>query len=207
MIDQPFRDFVGALAARTPTPGGGAAAACTGAMGAALLAMALNFAKGRKGAEAADAEVDRALVKLAGCVERMTPMAERDMASFEHVAAAYKMPHDTEEMQVVRTRAIQEALASAIVVPEELLHFSRDALAAGAVVVDAVGRSIVADLGAATELLVCAARSAELLVRINSRYLHDRDVARSTAARATTLLGEVEDHAQQFRRVVEERMA
>jgi formiminotetrahydrofolate cyclodeaminase len=207
MIDQPFRDFVQSLAARSPTPGGGAAAASTAAMGVALLSMVLRFAQGRRGAEDDDRRIGAALQRLEACIERIMPMVERDMASFEHVASAYKLPHDNEELKVVRTRAIQEALAGAIIVPEELLHFVRDALAAGDEVVDTVGRSIVADLGAAAELLVGGARSAALLVRINAKYLHDREVARATVARAAELLGEVEGHATSLRRVVEERLS
>lgn len=207
MIDTPFREFVDALAARTPTPGGGAAAACTGTMGAALLAMVLRFAKGKKGAEKSEANLDRAVRKLEVCIEKMMPMADRDMASFERVASAYKLPSGTEEAKIGRSRAIQEALAGAIVVPEELLHFSRDALRAASDVADSIGRSIVADLGAGSELLVSAARAAALLVRINSKYLQDRDIAHATIERADGVLRETVELRDRLGRVVEERMA
>src|SRR5207302_1059081 len=42
-LDQPVRGFLDQLAARTPTPGGGGAAAATGAMAAGLVAMAARF--------------------------------------------------------------------------------------------------------------------------------------------------------------------
>ena len=42
-LDQPVRGFLDQLAARTPTPGGGGAAAVTGAMAAGLVAMAARF--------------------------------------------------------------------------------------------------------------------------------------------------------------------
>ena len=41
-------DFSAALAAQTPTPGGGGAAAVTGALGASLLPMAINFTLSKK---------------------------------------------------------------------------------------------------------------------------------------------------------------
>ena len=42
-LDQPVRGFLDQLAARSPTPGGGGAAAVTGAMAAGLVAMAARF--------------------------------------------------------------------------------------------------------------------------------------------------------------------
>ena len=42
-LDEPVRGFLDQLAARTPTPGGGGAAAVTGAMAAGLVAMAARF--------------------------------------------------------------------------------------------------------------------------------------------------------------------
>ena len=46
-LDQPARAFLDQLAARTPAPGGGGAAAVAGAMAAALVAMAARFSGAR----------------------------------------------------------------------------------------------------------------------------------------------------------------
>ena len=46
-LDEPVRGFLDQLAARTPTPGGGGAAAVTGAMAAGLVAMAARFSATR----------------------------------------------------------------------------------------------------------------------------------------------------------------
>ena len=43
LLDQPVRGFLDQLAARTPAPGGGGAAAVTGALAAGLVAMAARF--------------------------------------------------------------------------------------------------------------------------------------------------------------------
>ncbi|MBK8980055.1 MAG: cyclodeaminase/cyclohydrolase family protein [Planctomycetes bacterium] len=194
MIDAPFREFVDALGARTPTPGGGAAASCAGAMGAALLTMVLRFTKGRKSAPELEPALAEALTRIERSASLLLPMVERDMASFERVAAAYKLPHDTDEQKVVRSRAIQEGLAGAMVVPEELAHLVRDALEAMATVTEAVGRNILADLGTAASLLFAACRSAELLVRINAAFLHDREQARATLARMEQVVTEARKH-------------
>ncbi len=194
MIDAPFREFVDSLAARSPTPGGGAAASAGAAMGAALMAMVVRFTVGKKAHADREPELQEALQRIERCQALLLPMVERDMASFERVAAAYKLPHDTDQEKVVRSRAIQEALAGAMVVPEELIHIVRDVFAAVSRIADCVGRNIVSDLGAAAELLQSGARSAELLVRINAAYLHDRDQARATLGRVADVMKDVRSH-------------
>jgi formiminotetrahydrofolate cyclodeaminase len=205
MTDTPLRQFVQELAARTPTPGGGAAAAQAGAMGAALLTMVVRFTLGKRDRTAADEsalqEAERALIE---CTERMMPMAERDMASFERVAAAYKLPKSTEGEKVVRSRAIQEALHGAMVVPEELVYHVRDALAAMAPIADQVGRNIGADLGTGVALLYAAARSGSLLVQTNASYLLDRDHARLISGRSDELMREIRSNRDALQKRAEE---
>ena len=53
MISQSFEALVASMAAKTPTPGGGAAAAMAGSMGTSLFLMTVRFSQGKK------ANVDR----------------------------------------------------------------------------------------------------------------------------------------------------
>ena len=52
-------EFVDALAAGQPTPGGGGAAALTGSQAAALVSMVINFTVGKKKYAAVEAEMQR----------------------------------------------------------------------------------------------------------------------------------------------------
>lgn len=207
MIELPFREFIAQLAARTPTPGGGGAAAFTATMGASLCAMAVRFCAGKEAAAGREADLAAVEHALDLCIEKLLPMAERDAASFERVAEAYRLPRSDDAADAVRTRAIQEALAGASVVPEEIVCMARDALAATARVVDCVGRALITDLGAGVELLDAAARSAELLVRINASYLKDRELARVTLERVGSVVTELRGHADAVRAQVESRIA
>ncbi|MBK8099917.1 MAG: 2,3-bisphosphoglycerate-independent phosphoglycerate mutase [Planctomycetes bacterium] len=60
MLDQPFVKLIDALAARTPTPGGGAAAAMAGCMGTALFLMVVRFSRGKKANVDREGELARA---------------------------------------------------------------------------------------------------------------------------------------------------
>ena len=62
MIHQPFDQLIESLAAKTPTPGGGAAAAMAGCMGAALFLMVVRFSRGKKAN--VDREVRATLVRF-----------------------------------------------------------------------------------------------------------------------------------------------
>lgn len=191
MIEQPFAKFVESLAARTPTPGGGAAAAMAGSMGTALFLMVVRFSKGKKANVDREGDLARVESVLASHLERLMPMAERDCRSFDLVSAAYGMPKDTDEQKALREKAVQEAMRGAMVVPEETLCMVRDVFVAMEGVVACIGKAIVSDLASGAALLLASAEGAFLNVRINAAYLTDRERADRAMERATSVLLEV----------------
>lgn len=200
-----IREFVDALAARTPTPGGGSAAACAAAMGTALLSMAARFSQGKKHAEAdAEARLNHALAVLDDKREALLPMIERDAAAFERVTEAYKLPKGDAKSEEIRKRAIQESLVGAMTVPEETICLVRDVLVEFAGVIGFVGRNIVSDVGAGTSLLESAAAMARLNVQINVAYLEDRDLAAAATERVDTVSSEIAEHARRNHRAVQQ---
>lgn len=203
MIDQSFAKIVDALAQRTPTPGGGAAAALAASMGTALLLMVVRFSRGKK----ANLERDQDLARVEGLLEshllRLLPMAERDCNSFDLVSKAYAMPKGTDGEIQIRNRAIQEAMVGAMVVPEETLCMVRDVSQAMAQVIDCVGKNIVSDLASGSSLLVAAGEGAQLNVRINAAYLDNRELADGAVVRAKTLLAEIRHNHQAISAKVE----
>ena len=191
MIAQPFSQIVESLAAKTPTPGGGAAAAMAGCMGAALFLMVVRFSRGKKAT--VDREQDLARVEgvLDGHIKRMLPMAERDCRSFDLVSAAYGMPKETDQQKALREKAIQEAMVGAMVVPEETLCMVRDVFVAMDQVTGCIGKAIVSDLASGAALLLASAEGAFLNVKINAAFLTNRELADRTTDRATTVLKEI----------------
>ena len=194
MIDKTFEQLVTSLAARTPTPGGGAAAAMAACMGAALFVMVVRFARGRKGNEARERELAQVEGQLQVHLQRLLPMAERDCKSFDLVAAAYQMPKTGEEQAAMRERAVQEAMVGAMVVPEETLCMVRDVFQAVAGVVGCIGNNIISDLGTAAALLGAAAEGAHLNVRINATWLKNRDLAGKALDRSRAVRQEIQSH-------------
>jgi methenyltetrahydrofolate cyclohydrolase len=144
-LDQPVRGFLDDLAARTPTPGGGGAAAVTGALAAGLVAMAARFSDGRLPgagdlAEAAD-ELRR----------RAADLADLD-------ARAYQAVLD------LRTRA---ALHRAAVVPLEIAEIGARVAAMAVRVAETGNPNLRGDAVTGAVLAAASARSAAALVDIN----------------------------------------
>jgi formiminotetrahydrofolate cyclodeaminase len=171
VIERPFAELVASLAARTPTPGGGAAGGMAAAMGNALLLMAVRFCRGKKSNQAREGDLATAEQRLLALHAEMLTLAARDCASFEPVAKAYELPRATPQEQATRQAAIELGLLGAMTVPQETLRLVRDALAAAAAVADCAHKTIVSDLAAGGQLLRAAAEIAFLNVRINAALL------------------------------------
>ncbi len=196
MIHQSFEQIVESLAARTPTPGGGAAAAMAGSMGTALFLMVVRFSRGKKANVDREQDLARVEGQLQNHLKRLLPMAERDCRSFDLVSVAFAMAKDTDQQKALREKAIQEAMVGAMVVPEETLCMVRDVFVAMQGVTGCIGKAIVSDLASGASLLLAAAEGAFLNVRINAAYLTNRDLADSTMGRATVVLTEIRRQQQ-----------
>lgn len=207
MIQQPFEKLVESLAAKTPTPGGGAAAAMAGSLGTALFLMVVRFSQGKKANVDREGELADVEKVLADHLERLNPMAERDCKSFDLVSAAYGMKKDTDGEKELRQKAIQEALVGAMVVPEETLCMVRDVFVAMDRVADCVGKAIVSDLASGASLLLASAEGAFLNVRINAAFLANRELADSTMERARNVQAEIHRHQQKIADQVERALA
>jgi formiminotetrahydrofolate cyclodeaminase len=207
MIDQSFAELVESMAAKTPTPGGGAAAALSACMGTALFLMVVRFSRGKKATLDRDSDLQAAEARLQEHLERLMPMAERDCASFDQVSKAYGLPKESDEDKAVRSRAIQEAMVGAMVVPEETMCMVRDVLQTMSAVNDCVAKSIASDLASGAHLLLAGGEGAFLNVRINAAYLENRELAESTMQRAIAVLGEVKRYQAAIAEIVEKLLA
>ena len=194
MITQSFEQLVESLAKKSPTPGGGAAAAMAGCMGTSLFLMTVRFSQGKKANVERESDLARVEATLDDYMHRLMPMAERDCASFDLVSAAYGMPKETDEEKALRSKTIQEAMVGAMIVPEETQVMVRDVFVAMAQIVDCIGKQIASDLASGAALLLAASEGAFLNVRINAAYLTDQELATSTMTRATSVRDEIRRH-------------
>ncbi|GEM_PF-4947098 len=86
LVDKNLNEFCNALASKAPTPGGGGAAALTGALGIALCSMAGNLTLGRKKYADVEADVLSMLEKGESLRERLLALIDKDAEMFAPLA-------------------------------------------------------------------------------------------------------------------------
>jgi len=169
--------FLTELAAATPTPGGGSAAAYAAAMAAALVAMVARLTLGKKKYPEVQDRMG-ALAREADDARRLMEAAVKDDArAFEDVLAARRMVKQTPEEERARDQAIEAATSRAAAVPLSVARHATQVLEWAAEVVESGNVNAAADGASAGALARAALRAASLNVRANAQALRDASVA------------------------------
>jgi glutamate formiminotransferase/formiminotetrahydrofolate cyclodeaminase len=116
------RDFVRAVGARTPAPGGGSASALITALGAALGTMVGWVTYGKRKFEDKDAVMRRLIPPLHEAMEALIPLVDADTQAFADYLAALGLPKATEEQAARRAEAMEVGLKKAIEIPLTVLR-------------------------------------------------------------------------------------
>jgi glutamate formiminotransferase/formiminotetrahydrofolate cyclodeaminase len=198
MHDQSVDGFLGSVAAATPTPGGGSAAAHVAALGAALTQMVAGLTAGRQKHADVHDEMQRIVTDAHALRSKLTALVQRDAASFEGVQLAYRLPLGSDEQQAARATAIREALIHAAEVPLETARTAVEVAALAASVAERGNRNAVGDACVAALLAETACRATMLNVRLNVSSLDDAGTERGAelASEARSLLDAASMHAR-----------
>jgi formiminotetrahydrofolate cyclodeaminase len=167
-------EFLDDLASGAPTPGGGSAAAIMGAMGAALVSMVCRVTIGRKGHEAVAAEMEAVRDEADKLRARLTAMVAEDVAAFDGLMAAYRLPKSGEEEQRLRSAAIQSSLRAATETPLQCARACAEVVALSRRAGESGYAGVISDAGVGVLAANSALRSAALNVYINAPSLKDK---------------------------------
>jgi formiminotetrahydrofolate cyclodeaminase len=187
-LEEPLKHYTDMLGSGAPAPGGGSAAALVGALGAALNSMVANFTVGREKFAAVEADVQRLLTRseeLRAALERLT---QADTEAYGAVAAAQKLPRETDEQKTARTAAVQAALKAAAEVPREAVRAAYGVLEVAAELVEKGNPNLITDVGVAAKFGVAALECAALNVEINLAYIKDEAYNASVRAEMAPML-------------------
>jgi formiminotetrahydrofolate cyclodeaminase len=189
MITQSSIDeFLERLASADPTPGGGSAAAIMGATGAALVSMVCNVSFGKKGYESVESELRAVLAKSETLRRRLAAMVAEDVAAFDGLMAAYKLPKASDDDKAKRADAIQASLRRATEVPLDCARVCGEVIALARRAGEHGYRHVISDAGVGVSAAHAALRSAALNVFINAPALKDRDFAERSIQEIEKLL-------------------
>jgi formiminotetrahydrofolate cyclodeaminase len=161
LADRTLAELLDQIAAREPAPGGGAAAAITGATAAALVEMAAAFALGRAGAD--DGLVGGWAQRGTELRAQLLALAEADTSSYRPVLEAMRKPRDSPG----RAQAIREASSAAAGIPVAIAAACAEVAELGSAVARACSPHLVGDCTAAVVLAEGATSAAARLVELN----------------------------------------
>ncbi len=198
MLSMTVREFIAAVAAKSPTPGGGSVAGVVGALGVALGEMALNFTRGKK----KFAQHEEYHAHLSSRLEHARAMAI-DLVSDD--VAAYSLYRDAAAMAdgADKDQAMQLALSAAINVPREMAKLCLAVMQDLSELLPKCNPYLVSDLTAAAALATATVTLCDYNVRINIPQFKDRaasgEIAAQSAAdleKAKSLQASIEQQAK-----------
>jgi glutamate formiminotransferase/formiminotetrahydrofolate cyclodeaminase len=166
-------DFLEALASEVPAPGGGSAAAYTGAEAAALVAMVARLTVGRKKYAAVDEQMRAILERAEALRLSLSSAVAEDAAAFQAVMAAFKLPKETPEEQQARQQAIEAATLNAAEVPLGVARQLVEVLELALPVVESGNLNAITDGGTGAELAMAALQGAAMNIRVNLKDYRD----------------------------------
>jgi formiminotetrahydrofolate cyclodeaminase len=179
--------LLNAFSSPDPTPGGGSAAALSGAIAASLLAMVAGMAKTRNGLPAEHETLGACRHTLVDLRQTLVDLIDRDAAAYDAVVAAYRLPKATDAEKAARRAAIQGAMRVATDVPLETMRACRKLLDVAETVGACGNPNAASDVGVAVELARAGLSGAHLNVGINLDGLGDAGAASAIAAEAARL--------------------
>ena len=204
--DETVGRFLDAVAAPTPTPGGGSAAAFAGALAAALSRMVAGLARDRKGYEDQQAVLRDLESRAVRIQARLVELVDEDAKAYEAVLAAMRLPRTTDAERAERVARMQAAYQRATEVPLETMRLGVEALELAEVAADKGNRSATTDAGVAVLLSEAAIRGASLNCRVNLASIRDERVREDVEKGMTDLLARAQAVGHRAMALVEGRL-
>jgi len=168
--------FLDRLANGAPTPGGGSAAAQSGAMAAALVAMVGRLTTGKKKYADVEHRAQEIVSQADSLRGDLEAAAIHDAQAFDGVIKALRMPKDSEAEKAARFGAIERATIQAGEVPLKVAKKSAEVLELAAKISSIGNTNALSDAGVAGNLAIAALQSAALNVKVNASGLTDGEL-------------------------------
>ena len=173
LADLKVKEFTAQTASADPVPGGGSAAALSGALAAGLTQMVAGLTIGRNGFEGVENEMQRIFEEAAELRKKCLGNIDRDSDAYAGVIEAFRLPKGSDLEKKARTAAIQQALQHASRVPLETAELAARIIYLAAQVVKKGNPNAVTDGAVAGMLARTAALGGVMNVRVNLASIKD----------------------------------
>ncbi len=163
------------LAAKSPTPGGGAVAALSLAISAAQLGMVAAYTTGQKWQDV-EARMNIIGFELSKIRSQGLGLIDEDAAAFNTVGSAYKLPKDTDVEKSKRKLAIQTALLNATKPPIKTALLAANTIALAVELAEKGNPNVISDVAVGASLAKAALESAIINIEINMFSIEDETI-------------------------------
>jgi methenyltetrahydrofolate cyclohydrolase len=187
LVSLKVEDFLTNLASSQPAPGGGAAAALTGAMAAALTCMVARLTIGRERYSSNQRQMVDVRNRAEMLQSRLTALVDEDALAYHRVIEAYSLPKNSGTERDRRAAKIQDALRYAAEVALEAAETCAELIELAATGAALGNRNAASDAAVAALLADAGLRGALLNVRTNVRHVRDHLFVAAVEARLTHL--------------------
>jgi glutamate formiminotransferase/formiminotetrahydrofolate cyclodeaminase len=182
--------FADEVSSESPAPGGGSVAALSGSLAAGLSAMVANLTVGKKGYEAAWAELSVLAERAQGVKDRLVRAVDDDTDAFNAAMAAMRMPKSTPDEQAARNVALEAGYQQAARVPLQTAVACLDAMRLSLVVAEKGNANSASDAGVAALMARAGVEGAVLNVLINLGSVKDEAFKQACRSESEGLVAE-----------------
>lgn len=170
-LKAPLEKFLEDLGAKKPAPGGGSASGLSGALGAALFLMVINFTLGKEKFKVYEAELKALLEKIEKAKEEFLLLLERDIQAYLEFSRTRKKDFSSPEE---KEKTLEELLKKAAQVPLRIERLSFSLLEEGERLIPITNPLLVSDIGVGASFLFSALEGANLNVEVNLPWIKDK---------------------------------
>ena len=197
-----WNEYLEVLASKTPTPGGGSAAAVYGAIGTALGEMVGNLTSGKKKFAIYEEDVQKILARLSGARMDFIRLEKADEEAFQPLSEAYRMKAETDEEKKEKEERMEECLKAAAKVPMEVMERAVSVMDDIEFLALHGSRLAVSDAGVGIQGIRSALLGAVMSVYINTKMMKDREYAEAVNSQAELLIRKGTEQADRIYEIV-----
>jgi methenyltetrahydrofolate cyclohydrolase len=195
MAAQPYDEwsiqaYLDKLASSDPEPGGGSVAALAAALAAGLVTMVTALTLGKEKYAAVQGDMAELKDKAEKLRADLTRFVTADAEAYAQVAAAMKLPRDTDTQKKERSKVMQAALKGAAEVPLTIAESAVEVARLSLPAAEKGNTNAVSDAGVAVVLADAAAQAAALNVKINLAWIEDDAFKKGAWTRVEAALSE-----------------
>lgn len=177
--DRKIEEFIENLSSSEPTPGGGTVAALLASISSSLVNMVYNITINKKIFNNLDKSIKSEILLAKDRIDNMTniflKLMDDDSRAFTKVIESFKLPKSTEEEMFLRNIKIQDSYKEALYTPLQTVRESYKLYDYIYLAGRYGNKNAITDVAVAALSLQSAIEGATLNVRINAKYIEDKE--------------------------------